>query len=182
MPPSASPFAQPATAEVIGEFPPSDPATPGPAPIVLGRLAEFEPPLATMASTELAVPPRDRGGTRASRRWEAPAAAPTSYSRPNTEVARRLLNAVCEVLDGRRPLRQVGPLLSLPVQEAIRTRVRRRGVVDTALRLRSLRTCSPAPDVIEVCATLTCGPRVRAAAARIEVRHGSWLCTALRVL
>jgi hypothetical protein len=168
-----------------------------PAGIGLGRLAEFEPPLAHLSAAGRTTPldgRARRGAGRqeapAERRTTAPAASEHDDSEhddavsraQNLDVARQLLNAVCEVLDGRRPLQQVGHLLSARVQEAIRTRVRRRGAAGAALRLRTVRTCSPAPGVIEACATLACGPRVRAAAVRIETHHGSWRCTALRVL
>jgi hypothetical protein len=159
--------------------------------IVLGRLAEFEPPLAHQSAAEQTTPlngraPRGAGRREAPAEHHMPAASEhddAASRAQNLAVARHLLNAVCEVLDGRRPLQQVGHLLSVRVQEAIRTRVRRRGAAAGAtLRLRTVRTCSPAPGVIEACATLTCGSRVRAAAARIERHHGSWRLTALRVL
>jgi hypothetical protein len=47
--------------------------------------------------------------------------------------------------------------------------------------VRSLRVTQPADQVAELSATLQCGPRVRAVALRLEVRHGRWRCTRLEM-
>jgi hypothetical protein len=43
----------------------------------------------------------------------------------------------------------------------------------------SVRASEPADGIAELSATLRHGPRVRAVAMRLEVRHGRWCCTRL---
>lgn len=101
-------------------------------------------------------------------------------------VALRVLAAVAEVLDGRRPLAHLEGVCPAGVLERVGARVPTTRRAGPATRVRGLRTCplvttGPAPvPAVEVAAAL-CTPvgtstagRARAAAARFELRDGGW--------
>ncbi|GAA4747421.1 Rv3235 family protein [Actinomycetospora chibensis] len=111
-------------------------------------------------------------------------------------VALRLLTAVADVLAGRRPHGDLGPLLH---PDALATLVRatrqpagpRRGTVGAATGpapragLRGLRVCAVGPRTVEVVAVVHGPQRVRALAARLEragdgpADPGHWRAVAL---
>jgi Family of unknown function (DUF6459) len=96
-----------------------------------------------------------------------------------TAVVRPLL----EVLEGRRPLRQLSALLEPAVRDRLELMLSpgARRVRNSDLRLHKVRVCQPDAAAIEACAVVQAGPRFRAIALRLE-RHGPrWTCTALRL-
>ena len=113
-----------------------------------------------------------------------PAVAPCSARRaavPDPAAwARRLLVGVVEVVAGRRPLAQLTGMLSPSVAFGLNGDLRR----TSQHRLGSaavsrVRVCEPADGVAEVSATLRTPSRVHAAALRLEIRRGQWVCTRL---
>jgi hypothetical protein len=95
---------------------------------------------------------------------------------------------LAETLAGSRPPRQIVPWTT----EHARTRIRRLGpqlAAGQRPRVRRVRTCQPAPDVVEMTVVVGFGTRVRALAVRLErsapvaaapgraARAARWLCT-----
>lgn len=111
-------------------------------------------------------------------------------------LATALVRPLLEVLEGRRPLRQLHGMLAagamyrleLTLRRGDRlrdghmrdSRMRDSRMRDRGLRLHKVRTCLPRPGVIEACAVVQAGPRFRAIALRLEHRR-RWVCTALRL-
>lgn len=99
----------------------------------------------------------------------------------------RLMTTLLEVLDGSRTIGQARQLFAPTAYEATLTRVRAGRARAVQYRLRTLRTCRPTADAIELCGVLTArrhGGRTRehAVIARVEYDDGGWRCTELRVL
>jgi hypothetical protein len=97
-----------------------------------------------------------------------------------------LLVGITESAAGLRPLPQLAGLLTPSVAQGIARQVEQRAGAArrhwlAGARVRSLRVTQPADQVAELSATLQCGPRVRAVALRLEVRHGRWRCTRLEM-
>lgn len=97
---------------------------------------------------------------------------------------RTFVQALLEVLSGRRPVGQLGGHTSPGVQAGL-TRDQARGSrLDPSGRtpaLHSLRISEPADGVAEWCAIVQLGPRFRAMAGRLEGLDGRWRCTRLQV-
>lgn len=120
-----------------------------------------------------------------------PTVLPTAAVRPGvlpdpSGWGRRLLIGITESAAGQRPLAQLAALLTPSVAQGLGRHVDFRGRDGrrhwlASARVRSVRATQPAEDVAEVSATLQCGPRVRAVALRLEVRHGRWRCTRLEI-
>jgi hypothetical protein len=97
--------------------------------------------------------------------------------------ARRMVQAVIEVLTGVRPLAQLvrwtSPDVYAGLQRrgaaAVRPASGRRAVV------RSVHLCEPADGVIEACAVVIGNGRARAVALRLEGLDGRWRMTALEI-
>jgi hypothetical protein len=148
---------------------PRAPERPGPPSVRFRPLAHCRPPvpesataarLAAASATE--IPP-----------------APTPP--PGRAELRRLLGALLEILDGQRPARQLDDLLPLHRQQPLLRLVSRRpgGV------RRSLRSVHPArisERVVELCATVEQGQRIRALAARLERADNRWRFTSIALL
>lgn len=98
----------------------------------------------------------------------------------------QVLRHVLEVLDRRRPLDQLRPVL--PADDVERLLGRLLSVRPGGRHvLRTIHTCSPSDTALEVCAVVgyrpPAGPRrVLAAVARFEDDGERWLCTVLRLL
>jgi Family of unknown function (DUF6459) len=111
----------------------------------------------------------------------------TGEDEPSTATLRRTLCSVLEVLDGRRHVGQLRTLLAGPAYEAMLTRLRT-APHGRRHRLRRIRTCRPATDIVELAAVIEVtgarrpAPRVVAAALRWERQRGGWRCTVLRLL
>ncbi len=99
-------------------------------------------------------------------------------------VVARLLTAVLEVLDARRPVAHLAALADPAVLAALaaeRARPRR-----GEGRLRGLRICPVSPDALEVAAVVARGERAQAVAGRLEhaagAPEGAWRIAALVLL
>ncbi|MDH6196749.1 hypothetical protein M2272_003402 [Mycobacterium frederiksbergense] len=90
------------------------------------------------------------------------------------------LRRVLEVVDRRRPPAQLRPLMSQLLLDVVVATAKSRHGSTANLRRVGLRPATQ-PDAAEVFATYTRGPRVRAIAARIELRGGRWQLTALQL-
>lgn len=97
-----------------------------------------------------------------------------------------VLRHVLEVLDRRRPFDQLRWVL--PPDDVERLLTRLQSVPPGGRHvLRSIHTCSPADDALEMCAVVDYRPpegprRVFAAAARFEHDGERWQCTLLRLI
>ncbi|WP_280272749.1 Rv3235 family protein, partial [Nocardia wallacei] len=97
--------------------------------------------------------------------------------------AERSLRLVLEVVDGRRPVAQLGPVAEPTVLAAVET-LARTGAAERRLGpavLASVRTTTVAPGAAEVCGGYDRGNRRFAVAARIVARRGEWRLAALRL-
>jgi len=97
-------------------------------------------------------------------------------------VARRLLLGIVEVAGRRRPLGQLSTMLSPAVAVGLRgdltpTRTSPHRLRDATVT--SVRSSEPADGIAELSATLRTPQRVHAAALRLEIRRGQWVCTRL---
>lgn len=90
------------------------------------------------------------------------------------------LRRVLEVIDRRRPIAQLRPMLTPALLDMVFTMARGAGP-DKAAVLRRVRLRTADVHAAEVFATYTRGPRVRAIAGRIEIREGRWRMVALQV-
>lgn len=100
--------------------------------------------------------------------------------------ARRLLVGIVEAAGGKRPLQQLGGLLSPAITHGLRADFHRAVALRArhwthAATVRSIRASEPTPGIAEVCATLQIGRRVRAVALRAEEHQGRWMCTRLQL-
>lgn len=93
------------------------------------------------------------------------------------------LRRVLEVIDRRRPLAQLRPLLSPMLIDTIVALPRSRTTAAATLRRVRLRPSGSDASAAEVFATYTRGDRVRALAARVELVAGTerWQITALQI-
>lgn len=92
----------------------------------------------------------------------------------------RMMAAVCEVLDGRRPVAQLraeAPVLRY-LSAARSTRPRTAG----ATRVLTVRASRPAREALEVAAVLRVDGRPRAVAARLDGPADRWMLSAVRIL
>jgi len=112
----------------------------------------------------------------------APPAAgiePVAHDDRLAPAAHALLRMLLEVLDGRRPARQLADRLAPAALGCLHGADRGAG---GQRRLASLRICQPAIGVGEVAAVYRLSGRARAVAARFECGADSvWRCVALRL-
>lgn len=99
-------------------------------------------------------------------------------------AARRLLIGVIEVAARRRPLSQLTPLVTARVAFRLRQSLTPIPGRPDNHRLRnavvsSMRSSEPADGVAEISATLRTPTRAHAAAIRLEILRGQWICTQL---
>ena len=164
----------------------------------------FEPGAFTAPVVDYEPPPFDVAVGPAPCRAPTPAALHRSPRRPMRPVdpaasdvapppaaaafADAALRRVLEVVDRRRPIAQLRPLLTPPLLDMVFTLTRTAGPGKAAvLRRVRLRTAAVderephQPTAAEVFATYTRGHRVLAIAARIEVKEGRWRMVALQV-
>jgi Family of unknown function (DUF6459) len=158
------------TAPVVDYEPPPFDVAVGPAP------CPAPTPAALHRSPRRAMRPVDRATSDV-----APPPAAATFS----DAA---LRRVLEVIDRRRPIAQLRPLLTPQLLDMVFTLTRTTGPGKAAvLRRVRLRTAAVderephQPTAAEVFATYTRGQRVRAIAARIEVKEGRWRMVALQV-
>ena len=105
-------------------------------------------------------------------------------------IAAGLVQALMEVMSGRRSVQQLATATTDDVYTQLECRIkalralrRRRGIVSTEVaRLISIRVGEPSDGVAEVTAVVRRGERHRAVALRLEGADGSWQCTALQLM
>lgn len=134
---------------------------------VLRRLTDFLPP--PMPSTPQAVP-------------TVPPPAPTANPVAST-LAERVLRATVEILGGRRPLRQLSPVLSPDLLAYLTTLQAVAGHLEP--RMHKVFARQQSAGALEAVALVTLNTGVRALAARFEEhvddRGRRWRCTALQL-
>ena len=123
------------------------------------------------------------------RAWAPGSSIRTGQPNPLPDPAawgRRLVVGLIETSGGRRPLAQLGGMLSPSVNRGLGDtfeRAARQGSAHWLHRasVRSVRAAEPVDGVAEVCATVETGQRVRALAFRLEECHGRWRCVRLQL-
>jgi hypothetical protein len=100
--------------------------------------------------------------------------------------ARRLLIGLIEAAGSRRPLHQLAGMVSGPVIRGLGGDFERGARAGSPHWLhganpRTVRASRVSDGVVEVCATVEVGSRVRAVALRAEAQHGRWMCTRLQL-
>ncbi|ATY14610.1 hypothetical protein CU254_32475 [Amycolatopsis sp. AA4] len=128
-------------------------------------------------------------GRRVHRRgtWPSPYDLPPAGHRllrltdpPPAQRLSQRLNAILEVLAGRRAAGQIRPL----VDDALFSRLSSQSLMP-GLRHHvagDLRVCRPAETALETSTIIHSGPRVLALAARFERTRTGWVCTRFHVL
>lgn len=115
----------------------------------------------------------------------APTAPAVVEDLPDSDVlqgpVRRLLALVFEVVDGRRPVDQLAPVLAPAVLRYTRAACLAYRPARVS-RARSVRLCRPTEHAIEAAAVVEIDRRVRAVAARFDTERGALCCVALRIL
>lgn len=172
----------PATASRIPTAADTSPTAPFTSPII-----DYEPPL--VGATPACSPPTPAAlHRRTPRRLRAVPAAPARDSAPPRAAAvfaDTALRRVLEVVDRRRPIAQLRPLLAPTLIDAVvamtRTTPSEGAAVLRRVRLRSAVTADGEATAAEVFGTYTKGRRVRAVAGRIEIVGGRWVVTALQI-
>ncbi|HET6817417.1 MAG TPA: Rv3235 family protein [Mycobacteriales bacterium] len=152
--------------------PPYDDELPVTPPQVVGSLALSFPQEDTTVVPLRLVPPALP---------PAPGGAPPDP----TAWARRLAQAIVEVLSGSRPPAQLSAHATLPVvqqlERASAVALRRPDRPRQAPLVENVHVCLPRERVAEVAAVIDTRSRRRALALRLEARGGRWECTALQL-
>jgi hypothetical protein len=163
--------------------PPIPPTIPPRRAVFTSPVIDYEPPPAGAATP---CPPLSPAALR--RRTPRPL-RPVPHlpgQDPPTAVAafaEAALRRVLEVVDRRRPIAQVRPLLDPALIDSVTALTRSRHAATATLRRVRLRTDSVDPVAAEVFATFSRGPRVHAIAARVEFvpRAKRWRLVALQI-
>jgi Family of unknown function (DUF6459) len=163
------------TAPVVDyEPPPVDAAT---GPLVELDVAGRTAPCSAPSSAALHRSPRR------SRPLPPPAPPPAAAA-----FADAALRRVLEVIDRRRPIAALRPMLTPPLLDMVfalaRTAGSDKAAVLRRVRLRTVDVDGQAPPqstAAELFATYTRGPRVQAIAGRVELIEGRWRLVALQV-
>lgn len=120
---------------------------------------------------------------------EAPPLIPAKKPQPNArKFAAQITIQAIEILQGKRPLRQLQTWLNPQVYQALARRaslgMRIFGKAERCPlpRLRRVRACYPRPGIAEVCVIVHDGIKMRAAALRLEARRKNWQVTALEII
>jgi hypothetical protein len=150
----------------LADPPAGDPILRGPQQVVVRSLAEHR---RAKFRAEIRVVPAAEPAVEATTR-----PLPSSPGQP--EVT-RLMRLVLEVLDRRRPQSHLENWV--PISD-FRALIRDDRVGPR--RLRSVRSSTPMPGVLEVCATFDVEQRARAMVGRFEFSGQEWRCTLLRML
>lgn len=141
-----------------GVVPPRPPHRPGPRP---------------ESKTRTTAPDVDFGP-----RWTTRADLPDPR-----EVGRRVLTTTLEALAGRRPIGQVGHLVTPGVFAALAGGRRPRWCADggAPIAVGPVHVCEPVDGVAEISAVARRAGRAHAVAARLEGIDGRWRCTAVQI-
>jgi hypothetical protein len=108
---------------------------------------------------------------------------PVPITRPQAHsLATMVARAVLEVLEGRRPARQLSAVFDLRALSTVQVLLNG-GLREPVQRaaLSSVRVYLPCARSIESSVVFRCGHRCRALALRLEQQEQRWRCTALRV-
>lgn len=99
---------------------------------------------------------------------------------PGVVEVRRLLTAVLEILDGRRPVAQLAEIVPRQSQLSLLTMA---GVGGPGPRtLRSLHLTRTTAEAVDLCARIDHGRRSRALTGRLEQRANRWQFTFLAIV
>lgn len=118
---------------------------------------------------------------------DSPAEYPLETPPPTAALmfADAALRRVLEVSDRRRPMAQLRPLVTPTLFDAMSSWPHHTRSDGTAalrrVRLRTAREQDGVPTAVEVFATFSRGPRLHAAAGRIEILGGRWQFVALQL-
>lgn len=152
--------------------PPYDDELPVAGPSVVGNLA-------------LAFPQEDTSVVPL--RLVPPAVAPGPEGTPPDPAAwaRRLAQAIVEVLCGARPPAQLSAHATLRVvqqlERASAVALRQQARPRQSPLVENVQVCRPCNQVAEIAAVVDTRPRRRALAIRLEARGARWECTALQL-
>lgn len=131
-------------------------------------VVDYEPPLLReRPGTPAFTPPRPRTA-KSPRRHPAPPPAETASIHAAGAFADAALRRVLEVIDRRRPLAQLRPLLAGGLVDSLLSAARRHGGGAARLRRMRVQPVGSAGASAEVAATYTRGERVHAIACRVE--------------
>jgi hypothetical protein len=153
---------------------------PSPEPYA-GRVHALARPQLTLALATVTAPSQVRYGVPGQ---FGPRPTATGDLPDPSAWARRMAQAVVEVLSGVRPMAQLVRWTSLEVYAGLQSRCApttpapapgRRAVV------RTVRVCLPADGVVEASAVVVARGRVQAVALRLEGLDGRWRMTALEL-
>lgn len=152
--------------------PPYDDELPVGSPSVVGNLAlsfpQDDPTLVPLRLVPPAAAPDPGGSPPDPRAW-----------------ARRLAQAIVEVLSGARPPAQLATHATLNVvqqlERASAVALRQTKGPRRSPMVENVQVCVPCERVAEVAAVVDTHPRRRALAIRLEARGGRWECTALQL-
>lgn len=157
---------------------------------------------ATSVELTVEAPPSPPGevlfGPPYPRRRESPRGAapkrPAQAPRPaprHTQLearARRLVQALVEIVDGDRPVTQLLRMATRNVYDDLVARLTSLGAATArgsrvgplSTRVASVHVGQPRSDCAEISARIVQGNRSRALALRLELIDGRWMCSALR--
>ncbi len=156
--------------------------TPAERPSLVSRVIDCEPPPVGVAACRSATALR----RRTSRPHRPAAPFPVVEAAPPRAAivfADAALRRVLEVIDRRRPVAHLRPLLAPPVIDTVIALTRSPHCASATLRRVRLRMVTTEEDVTaaEVFGTYTRGSRVRALAARIAFTGDRWRIVALQL-
>jgi hypothetical protein len=152
-------------------------------------VVDYEPPPfdAAVGPAACPAPALHRSARRPLRAVDRIAAEPAP-PRAAAAFADVALRRVLEVIDRRRPIAQLRPMLAPPLLDMVFTLARGAGPEKAAVLRRVRLRCATVdvaephrPTAAEVFATYTRGRRVQAIAGRIELVEGRWRMVALQV-
>jgi Family of unknown function (DUF6459) len=153
---------------------------------LVSPVIDYEPPPVSSAPTASPCPPPSSAALRrhTTRPLRVVHAAPREPAPPRAAVvfADSALRRILEVIDRRRPVAQLRPLVTPALIDTV---LGLTGLPHTAAarlhRVRVRMVDDPDAEAAEVFATYTRGPRVRALAARIALTGSSWRVVALQI-
>jgi hypothetical protein len=147
-------------------------------------LTQYEPAERPTTRKTRALVRHSRGDGQLALPLPLGAAAPREAGPPvraplDRQFLGRMVTTILEACQGRRPATQVRPLLVPELYDRLLAAEPPSG---QPYVVRSVHTCLPADDVVETCATVHCGPRALAVAARFESSPTGWRCTQFDLL
>ncbi|WP_027331723.1 Rv3235 family protein [Mycolicibacterium tusciae] len=165
--------------------------TPAPGPPLVSPVVDYEPPPVGMSACRSTPTLRRRVARTSPMPAERPAVRQPAPPRTAVTFADAALRRVLEVIDRRRPVAQLRPLLAPALIDTVielsrsshagAGRTQRVSTVARLCRLRLRMVDGAEGSQAEVFGTYTTGPRVRALAARIELDGDRWRIVALQV-